>query len=347
MQNTSKTFWTRASRCGLGIIFLVGTGALGLSCSDEAAEGAGPIPIDSFASELEKAQCDFNVRCGYMPDANACSATSGTSQDLLQLVADVVFGQVSFDAAAARNCVEAIRTRTCSTLASVQKSVESACDPVFKGATAEGGGCLVDDECTPGNTCDLEMCMGSSACCLGKCVKEPAAVALGGDCSMNPCEESAYCKVTDDGMGNVTSVCEKRAANGQPCASIGGCEPGLRCNVSGDGNCYKLSDEGGQCNPNLQEGGCLRVDNYCSPTDKKCVKLPGAGQPCTENGMECLPYAICVAGTCQTRPTEGQDCDQAMGPPCLGSLSCQMDDMLMKTVCKRTSFQEVCVLSDG
>lgn len=346
MQITTKTFWTRACRCGLGLMLALGTGLLGLACSDDAEEGAGPIPIDSFASELEKARCEYAVRCGYMPDAKACGATSGTSQELLQLVADVVFGQVSFDANAARACVEAQRSRNCSSLPSAAKAVSDACAPVFKGSTPEDGGCLVNGECMSGLSCDLTMCQGNGACCLGKCTKKPTTVPLGGDCSMNPCDSSGFCKVTDDGMGNVTAVCEKRADNGQACTSIDGCLPGLRCNVSGDGNCYKLSDEGVGCNPNLQEGGCLREDNYCHPTDKKCVRLPGASQPCTEQ-MLCLPYATCSAGTCQTRPTEGQDCDPAMGPQCLGDLTCQMDDMLMKNLCKRTSLQEVCVLSEG
>lgn len=349
MQIMNKTFWTRAFRCGLGLMFVGGTGLLGLACSDDAAEGAGPIPIDSFASELEKARCEYAVRCGEMPDAKACSATSGTSQDLLQLVADVVFGQVSFDPAAARACVDAQRNRDCSSLASALKAVNDACATVFKGSTPENGGCLVDEECVSGLSCDLEMCVGNGACCLGKCTKQPTTVSLGGDCSMNPCDASGYCKVVDDGMGNVTATCEKRVANGQPCDSIDGCESGLRCNVSGDGNCYKLSNEGVGCNPNLQEGGCVRADNYCNPTDKKCTRLPGGGQPCAETpeNNKCLPYATCISGTCQTRPTEGQDCDPAMGPPCLGDLSCQMDDMLMKNLCKRTSLQEVCVLSEG
>lgn len=337
--------FNRASSLG-AVLFLTAVASIGVpACSgeDPAPATGGPISIEAFRDEYKKAKCEHDVRCGFMPDQAVCLAVETENQALLQTVADVVFGTVTYDGAAARTCVDAIRAQGCEALAAVAKTVTTACAGVFKGTVAEGGACLVENECVADATCDLSMCMGSGACCIGECVKRAAPVAVGGDCSTDPCVESAYCETVDDGMGNVTATCQARVKNGQPCDSANACEEGLRCDVGGDGNCYVLSKEGQPCNPNLQNGACLRVDNWCSTTDKVCAKLPAPGEPCTDK-MECIGYAYCDGVTCQVRALEGQDCaTDGSGAPCLGNLQCQMDDMLMKNVCRLPASAQVCV----
>jgi hypothetical protein len=330
-----------------GLVLVASTSVLAPACSsDETTPTApGPIAVDALRAELQTASCEFFVRCGYMPDQALCLDVSSPSRETLQLLADVVFGKVTYDAAAARACVDALRGQSCDALASVAKGIEQACANVFRGTVAEGGACLFDDECSGDSACDVSMCMGGGACCVGVCTAKPALVPIGGDCMTEPCISTAYCDVENDEMGMVVSAtCKAQVKNGEACTDTNGCEDGLRCDTGGSDACYVLSKEGQTCNPNLQTGGCLRVDNWCS-ADGKCVKLPTVGEPCTDKN-ECLKHAYCDAGTCKSRPIEGQDCVMD-GPQCLGSLQCEMDDMLMKAVCKRSSLKEVCVLDNA
>jgi hypothetical protein len=329
-----------------GLLVVASTSVLAPACSSDETTPTtgGPIAVDAIRAELEKASCEFAVRCGYMPDQALCLDVSSPSREILQLLADVVFGKVTYDAAAARTCVDALRGQSCDALASVTKGIEQACANVFRGTVAEGGGCLVDDECSGDSACDVSMCMGGGACCVGVCTVKPALVPLSGDCMEEACVATAYCDVEDDGMGTVTATCKAQVKNGESCTDTNGCEDGLRCDTGGSDACYVLSKEGQTCNPNLQNGGCLRVDNWCS-ADKKCVRLPGVGEPCTDK-MECLKHAYCDAGTCKSRPLEGESCVMD-GPQCLGSLQCQLDDMTMQATCVRPSPKEVCVLNDA
>lgn len=332
-------------RAALFLAAVASLGAPACSGEDPASATGDPIAIESFRDEFEKAQCEYAVRCGFMPDQAVCRAVDTEDQALLQLLADVVFNKVTFDGAAARACVDATKAQGCEALASVYKKVADACTGVFEGSVAEGGACLVGDECAGGN-CDLTMCMGNGACCMGECAKPLNPVAVGGDCAMAPCVESAYCETIDDGMGGITATCKARVKNGQPCDSANACEEGLRCDVGGDGNCYVLSKEGQPCNPNLQNGACLRVDNWCSTTEKVCAKLPLPGEPCTDK-MVCMGHAYCDGVTCQVRALEGQDCaTDGSGALCLGDLECQMDDMLMKNVCRSPEPEQVCVADE-
>lgn len=338
-----------APRFGAALFLTAATSLFAPACSgeDPAPTTGGPIEIESFREELGKARCETAVKCGFMPNAETCEAVLGEEPQLLQLLADVVFNKVSYDAAAARTCVDAIRAQGCEALAAVFEKVEAACDGVFKGTVADGGACLVNDECAGGASCDVSMCMGDGVCCMGVCKAPPAAVPMEGDCSEAPCVEGAYCQQVDDMMGGVIATCKERVKNGQPCDAPTACEEGLRCDLGGDGNCYVLSKEKQPCNPNLQNGACLRVDNWCHTTDKVCAKLPLPGEPCTDK-MQCMPYAYCDGVTCQVRALEEQDCspDMTTAPPCLGSLQCQMDDMLMKSVCRQPEPQKVCVFDD-
>lgn len=324
---------------------MAATSVLAPACSSEdaAPTTGGPIAIEVFHDELEKASCELAVKCGIMPDQAICLDVNSPGRTNLQLLADVVFGMVTYDAAAARACIDALRARGCEALDASAKALDQACDNVFRGTVPEGGGCVVDDECTGDARCDLEMCMGGGACCVGKCAPKPSLVALGGDCAMETCVETAYCDKEDDGMGNVTAECKARVKNGQPCEDEDGCEDGLRCDTAGGKTCFILSKEGQPCNANLENPPCLRVDNWCHATDEKCARLPGAGEPCTDKN-ECLSYAYCDAGTCKSKPLEGEACTMD-GPSCLGSLQCAIEDMMMAGTCKRPSPQEVCVLN--
>lgn len=315
------------------------------SCGgDDPPAGPGPIALDAFATEFESAYCDFAVKCGLMPDKDACLRLDRTDGELLQLMGNAVFGDVAYSADAARSCVDAVRARSCDRLLSATQGVESACKGVFTGAAPAGGPCLVAGDCSGDSVCDFTACEGTGdPCCKGVCAATPPGVPVGGDCSMEACVPEAYCDVTYDDMGMVTSAtCQQRHSNGEPCEDAQGCQDGQGCDFSGaSGKCYILSREGAQCNPNLEDA-CLSFDNWCDPAASKCVKLPGAGEPCTPAGS-CRAFATCDGTTCRMRPVEGEAC-AVDGPRCLGDLYCDQ----MTLVCTAPPSDRVCVTgADG
>lgn len=307
-------------------LFVAISSAIG--CADDP--GPGPIPLDELRDELSTALCNQYARCGQMPDQATCDAVQGDTRLTLQLLTDAVLGRVTYDEAGARTCVEAIRNRVCDNAQATQKALNDACAKMFVGTVPAGGACLFDIECSSGAICNTTMCMGNGACCLGVCEAKPSAVALGGDCTMNPCVESAYC---DDSM--MPATCKARKENGDACSAQGQCKEGMRCDVNGSvPTCYLLSNRGGACNPALEAGACVRYDDYCHPTDRKCTALPGDGKPCTDKD-ECLDYAYCDdTKTCRKRPVEGGACSDTI--QCLGTLEC------VNMVCTADPSTQVC-----
>lgn len=304
---------------------------------DVAPAGPGPVPIDAFSAEYQGASCDYAVRCGLMPDRAACLTLDRIDEPMLQLISNAVFGDVSYNPTQARACVEAIRARSCDELLSVARQVEGACRGVFTGSVAAGGPCLVAGECAGESICDRTACEGTGdACCLGVCAPTPAAVPVGGDCTEAPCVDEAYCDYSEGqggmggGSGGPTGTCVLRVENGQDCTDSNGCKDGQRC---GEGKCYILSTEGGQCNPSLDDA-CRSINNFCD-AGGKCAKLPKPGEPCTPGGR-CAGYAFCDGTTCRMRPLEGEACT-ADGPRCLGDLRCETD------VCVAPGTPRVCV----
>jgi hypothetical protein len=304
-------------------------GALGSACGDEAPAGPGPIPLDSLRDELATATCEQYVRCGFSPDKATCDATQGDEQETLQLLTDAVLGRVTYDPAAARACVEAIRAYACDGRASALVALSTACEGMFVGTVPAGGPCLLSDECGSKGYCDTSMCMGGGSCCLGVCANPLDPVAVGGDCTTNPCVASAYCD-----QAAMPFTCKARKDNGEACDGVDQCKDGQRCDVGGNPQtCYLLQNRGGQCNPSLQQGACIRFDDYCETSERKCKQLPGDGMPCTADG-ECLAYARCDAGTCKRRSVEGEACVD--GSDCLGTLYCG------ELICRASPSEEVC-----
>ncbi len=313
-----------------GLAFALLAGASLLACSgDEGPAPPGPIPLDELREELVSARCAYLIRCGYTPDQKICDATEGDSGETLQLLADAVLGRVTYDPAAARSCVEAMRVRVCDNQKATLAAVDKACAGMFVGTIADGGSCLLGEECT-GGQCDRSACMGDT-CCLGVCKKAPPPAAIGAECATTACVEGAYCG--NPGEMGEPPVCQAVADNGQPCDNKNGCKEGQGCDVGGSNKCFVLSKPGGPCNSALEQP-CVEFDDFCDPTDSKCKQLPGAGKPCAP-GDKCLAHATCVSGTCKARPNVGEACGEGM-PACLGTLSCQ------EMKCAVVQSQEIC-----
>ncbi|TKD01374.1 hypothetical protein [Polyangium fumosum] len=331
MQNHSRSFSLPriTTRLALRLSALLLLAAPLAACGDEGPAPPGPIPLDALRDELALATCEQHVRCGLSPDKATCEATQGDAQSTLQLLTDAVLGRVTYDPAAGRTCVEAVRAYACDTRASALKGSSDACAGMFVGTVPEGDACLLAEECAGDSFCDTSMCTGDGVCCLGACTKRPALVAVGGDCTTNPCVASAYCD-----QAEMPFTCKARGGNGDACDGVDQCKDGMRCDVGGNPQtCYLLQNRGGQCNPSLKQGACFRFDDYCHPTDRKCVQLPKDGEPCTDDN-KCLQYSFCDAGTCKRLAIEGEACTD--DGDCLGTLRCN------EMVCTMRASNEVC-----
>lgn len=116
---------------------------------------AGPIDIDDFCEEMNKAGCDgvFGQRCSAMPvEREACLASLEDTWDGCPLVQQaVVLGEASYDPEAARTLVERTRAAPCGEYP-VPDWVNEVM--VFTPKLAEGQRCHSNVSCIGGLRCD-------------------------------------------------------------------------------------------------------------------------------------------------------------------------------------------------
>jgi hypothetical protein len=276
--------------------------------------GGGPISLSDLGNEVASANCDFEVRCGFLPDTASCAtSTNSSADDIAALKHAQDLGRLSYDADKAGACVDAIRNASCD-LSSLGNAIADTCGAVFVGLVADGGTCFDDKECVS-TSCSQQSCTPGT-CCAGTCVAKPADVPIGGDCSTGSCVDGAHCQFDAQTQ---TQTCVADIAEGGAC-QFGSCADGLYCDVpSGmsSGTCKKFPAEGEACT-----NQCARIDDYCDATTMKCAKRHATGEACTADGNECAGYAYCNNGTCAVRPGAGETCDATNGPSCLGSLDC-------------------------
>lgn len=310
-------------------------------CEDS---GAG-IEGEDLAAAERAARCEYMVRCGFSPDADTCRATTEVDRALVQAVGSAAFGHVDYDAQAAKAWIDDLRERSCDRTREVEGALDDARAGVFEGRRELGDGCFTDEECRGPAICDRWDCPNNQVCCTGTCI-ETRELGVGDTCPLpgerdalrSACEETAWCSPDDPDEGEpTTGTCLERMDNGQACTRHDECLDGQLCDVGGRDQCYKLSEPGEPCNPNLQASACIGIDQVCDPQQSICVALPGDGRPCVQG--RCQPYAVCVDDACERRPRRGEACEGG-GPPCLGDLRCR------DGVCERDTVVLVCVAGD-
>ena len=160
------------------------------------------------------------------------------------------------------------------------------------------------------------------ACCAGTCDESPGIAGVGEECSNGtnrPCEEGTYCNVWEE-----PAVCMLYTEVGESCDPMSACAPGAYCSFE-DG-----ADEG-ECRPRAAEGerctgvaGCDRMDLWCNPGTETCEPALGPGESCEmDRASGCVWYTTCdleVTDTCVAKPTIGDPC--LVGTECGGSLAC-------------------------
>jgi hypothetical protein len=312
--------------------------------------GGGPgdgqsVALDDLVAKMTEASCARSVRCGFVSDMTICQATYGPGifgrqlfNDLGAAIATAKAGKAQYDAAAARACVDAVRTDNCA--AQVDPA---ACDHVFAGTIPDGDRCIADEGCLPGSFCaaptssdtpcdgtctaggtlcnDDGDCAAGSACdrrmggatSFGRCVTAVPAGAAGAPCGTNSsCQPGLYC--------TAENVCATPLPLGDACNGVvpgGPCAEGLRCTGT---MCAAVAKKGEACDATVVCGGGL-TSLGCDPTSNVCVDLPASG-PCIGTGIfSCDPlHAFCdpsgAIPTCTPFASIGQSCDPAITGQC-------------------------------
>ncbi len=274
--------------------------ALGLGAG---CDSGGAIPIDDLGARFGAAYCVREANCAGGPAPSACEASISIANSPVfeALVAAVHRGTVLYDAAQARECVDALASSCIEGLGS-----PPSCDEAFRGTVAAGGTCHLGEECVSGS------CVGAcdDACCAGTCGADEARVVVGGDCSGGGnCVNGAFCK---DGV-----KCTAQLALGAACIGNDQCRSPGHCEIASGsaGTCIGPPAEGASCSNAL---GCLSMDDYCEPVTLVCAKRKPVGAACNDTGDECQQAASCRNGVCWLAPTLGKPCDTS----CFGSLVC-------------------------
>lgn len=323
---------------GLALVFL------STACSEEETPS---LDSADFVAEERDARCAYLVRCGFATDRDSCRAAHDVSRGFVQAIGAIEFDRVEYDGEAALAYVDLLRDLACDQTLAVAAEVREARAAALEGLVERGESCFADDECTGARgICDQTGC-GNQTCCEGTCARVEQ-LGLGDQCPLIPvgdrltgaCEDTAYCAPPpDDGSGEppMFGSCQPRGDNGAFCDRNEACLDGQRCDPAGEGSqCYLLSSKGEPCNPVLQNGSCVEVNQVCDMASATCVDAPGDGQPCVFG--RCQPVAACVEEVCRRRPGLGESCENT--PPCQGDLFCQ------DGVCNSSSVVFVCVDGD-
>jgi hypothetical protein len=322
-----------------------------LACDDE--EEATGIPVEQFVAELRGATCERLVRCTYAPDQASCEAAIPTDRGVVQAVASVISGDLTYDPIKGRACVDAVRQHKCEGDYFLPRTLRETCDAVFGNRKGEGAACFSGSECQGVDAdCEKEAdCL--DACCQGVCKLAGGTAGVGAPCdAKTPCSPDLVCLANEgggsgDGGGpEGNRSCQPRVGPGSQCSDPFECSEGYGCDPATN-TCFKQADSKATCNPMLAAPGCAAQAEYCDTATSTCVPLPGDGQPCVTNGFvtdACALYAQCVMGTCQRLPSADQPC---LNGECLGLLQCSSGEgggQPQDAVCLPLQPAPVCVL---
>jgi hypothetical protein len=267
-----------------------------------AACGGEDSAAEDFGAQVVEALCAREARCGVDSRAETCEASwrsrdgatwlgLGTRYD-----AALESGQLRFDEAAARRCVDAIRNRDCRLPALSQAALS-------RGIEYEPSCQLLRVQRT------VESCVAHAEC-----------------------GEDGYCGYT--GSSGCQGTCVARAGEGASAEWPEHCAPGLVL-TEGASSCERPRDEGETCFVTLDSGGheypCA-PGLWCERGSDVCRRTGGEGDACSfEQDLRCGDAFVCLGGRCQRRPSVGSTCtaprvhDSHSGNPCQRDLFCDAD----------------------
>lgn len=264
---------------------IVCAGLVIAGCGGSGSTGGGnPIPIDDLGSQYVAAGCDYLVRCNSISDAALCSSLFTPLYQMTSFnsfgasAAAVKAGKATYDGAAARKCVEAIRNQSCT---GSNSAVDVACEKVFTGTLADGSRCITDAECLASSFCAKPAATAGAASCDGTCV--PGGTLCDND---SQCSGGQLCDTTTMSTATSNGTCVtpiQPGATGAPCGTNNACRDGLWCSrAATPATCMPLGQAGASCDGNLLAGCAAGL--ICVPSDdgatSSCLTDARKGEPC-------------------------------------------------------------------
>jgi hypothetical protein len=284
---------------------------LWLGCGD-AEEGSTATKTDTKEEFLESyvaALCKYILSCpdqGLVAalDLSSCVSLFNVSAKSQRIWYDA---KVHYDAAAGRQCVDAVNGARCEADSQLVLAVLSPCERVLTGDGAAGASCTDDGECQAGLSC------ATGAMCPSTCA---APGKLAESCAERPCERTLVCHedvcVLPTPLGAACGVSAPRCA----AASICDVAPGGTNTCRPVAEVQRVLTAGTVCASNLQ----CKTGLFCdaSATPRVCAARRGAGGSCMayDNacavGFHCSSTSSTVAGTCVADASLGQACTAAL-----------------------------------
>jgi hypothetical protein len=234
-------------------------------CGSDLAPDPTMIPIGAWANEFAAAYCakifaccDRTERSARWSFANEVECRRLVAQDVAPSNARVAAGLLTYDARAARRCIDEIDAVACGTLFNHPdlRVVVSSCNQVMRGARKLGEPCQgLDSFCESANCLTNEDVCGPSRACPPSCgrgffcdeaVGCTAAKPAGGACATTDECESTICAL---------GVCGEKEADGATCLGDAECA---------SGTCSRPVVVAGTCGPPLPDGAVCYTDSGCA-----------------------------------------------------------------------------------
>ncbi|MCE7888525.1 MAG: hypothetical protein DYH12_02280 [Sorangiineae bacterium PRO1] len=273
---------------------MLALGVLGAGCSEDE-----PSAEEKFWKRYGEIYCSKVVSCcqaeGRAHDVGACEQATS--------VLGVLFGKGEFSQARADLCLSELQAWDCS-----EGDGPDSCDRVFQGKVGPGGACDTSMDCARpaegGVTCYYTFAEGSENG-AGVCKTTPKPAA-GQPCGSSYSTATEYFTCEDDPSLYCdwqTEVCKTRLPIGSPC-ELDECAVAATCSFddAGGKSCVASTPIGGDCS----NVSCVE-DAYCDQTSQKCVKLKGAGEPCS-SFFECDGFCDSDTGKCEGSSSFGVSC---------------------------------------
>lgn len=282
---------------------------MGLLCAACSASNPGPpgspVPIDEIGAQGAEEVCEFQARCGGAQDVAACLSVhfAGPTVTSATVLAGVKAGRIKYDGDLARECFDALGSRSCDVTTASYHGYPEVCLSVFRGTLHGGETCADSAECIS-QRCEVPAC--NMACCTGTCQGNdpPVLAKVGASCATNLCVPQAFCD-------SASMTCMALKSLGESCSQDESfsCAEGLYC-LSSSMTCGSLPGSGEHCN----NDGCRERGQTCSATTRTCVNLGLPGDPC-ESSEDCSILYVCGAD---------KQCSAgiALGAPCMKTDQC-------------------------
>jgi hypothetical protein len=299
-----------------GLVFALFAVALPVALASAACTSDDPAPaqspgLDGGAETLDPAAATFIADlCGAY--AKCCAGGAGDCTTTNETQAR----GLTFDAARASTCLEAVRARATSDAFCLQPPGTSACAAVFKLKTTSGSepgrACAKSSECSSGDD-------GDGVCILQKC-KRVKQGELNDNCigtRIDGVVELTFGAVAHTGAvcaANEGFYCDEATKKCTPRAGVGTTCAGADISCVDEGWCPTTTK---QCAPRTAfESNC--EDEYECALGSRCANDgEGAGV--------CTPYEV-AGGTCE----RGDECDARKGLVCDSETTKCVDDASVK-----------------